>query len=90
MAFLRFPIPEFDFNQFKDLSWAAPSYLSQSDIDGLISAQQSGYSSSYGAYAFDTNVSVLETFKIRGDHAHAALCVLADAAVHVIGRSGTW
>ena len=90
MAFLRFPIPEFDFNQFKDLSWAAPSYLSQSDIDGLISAQQSGDASSYGAYAVETNDAVLEKFNIRGEHAHAVLCVLPEGDVHVIGRSYAW
>lgn len=90
MAYLRFPIPEFDYKQFDGLSWQAPEYISSDEIERLATAQADGDASANGAYPVSAGDDVFEKFDIRGDHRHAVMCVLPDGDVHLLGRSYAW
>ena len=86
----RFPIPEFDRAEFKDLGWAAPAYLSQADIGKLIDGRKSGDSSVYGCYPVMPDEAFFAKLDVRGDQRHAVMCVLPDQDVRIVGRSWAW
>ena len=71
MAFLRFAVPEYDFRAFKDLSWAAPTFLSAHEIDTRIKGQADGVTSAYGCAAVEVDTAVFEKFNVHGEHCHA-------------------
>ena len=88
--FMRFPVPEFNRDELKDMEWQAPTFLSESEIGDLIERQKAGDASAYGCYAVLPDDALFDKFAIRGDHRHAVMCVLPDADVHVLGRSVAW
>ncbi len=90
MAFLRFAVPSYDFQPFKGLSWAAPTYLGSDDIERLADAQASGDASAYGCYPVMPGKDIFAKFDIRGDHCHAVMCVTPSTTVHLLGRSYAW
>jgi hypothetical protein len=89
-GFERFPVPAFDRDRFKGMAWQAPTPLSEEDVARLIERQASGDPSAYGAYPIMAGQEFLKTLDLRGDHAHAVLCVLPNAEVTIIGRSYAW
>jgi hypothetical protein len=90
MAFMRFEIPDYDFKAFKNLSWEAPSFITDSEIQRLKNAQAAGDSGSYGCYPVEVETTLLDKFDIRGDHSHAVMCVTPSIRVHLLGRSYAW
>lgn len=86
----RFPIPEFDRDQFKNLEWTPPAFLSKEDQDRLIAAQKAGDAQVCGGYPIQADDAFYDHFSIRGEHRHAILCVLPDRPVTVVGRSFAW
>lgn len=90
MAYVRFPVPEFNHREFKDMPWQAPNFLGDADIKRLAERQKAGDVQAYGAYAIKPADAFFEALKVRGDHRHAVLCVLPDKPVKLLGRSHAW
>jgi hypothetical protein len=86
----RFSVPEFDRHVFKKMDWSAPAFLSQDEINGLIDRQKSGDATAYGCYPVMPDEALFDRLKIQGEHRHAALCVLPDREVTILGRSFAW
>ncbi len=86
----RFPVPEFDRDEFKDMAWQAPAYLSGGEADRLIAAGRAGEASAYGAYPVLPGEEFFAKLNVRGDHSHAILCVLPEREVRIVGRSYAW
>jgi hypothetical protein len=90
MPYVRFPIPAFDYVQFKDREWSPPVLLSKSDATRLISAHGAGDESVYGCYPIMPPGSFFDRFALRGEHRHALLCLLPPRGVRMVGRSHAW
>lgn len=90
MAYVRFPIPEFNHREFKDVAWQPPNFLGDADIQRLIERQKAGDAGAFGAYAIKPQDTFFDTLKVRGDHRHAVLCVLPEKPVKLLGRSHAW
>ncbi len=86
----RFPVPEFDRDQFKDMEWAAPATLSRDEIDGLIERRKSGDATAHGCYPVMPDDALFDRLKVQGEQRHAVLCVLPDREVTILGRSYAW
>jgi hypothetical protein len=90
MAYVRFPIPEFDHREFKDMEWNPPAFLSDADIKRLIERQKAGDASAWGGYPVMPSEAFFDKFKIKGERRHAVLCVLPSKPVKLLGRSHAW
>lgn len=86
----RFPIPEFDRDQFKNMQWAAPRLLSRDEQAKLIERARGGDATAYGSYAVEADEAFYERFKLRGPHRHAVMCLLPRGEVKLVGRSWAW
>jgi hypothetical protein len=86
----RFPIPEFNRDELKDLPWTAPSFLSKDEVAQVIARQRSGDASACGGYHVGGDDELFAKLKVEGDHRHAVMCVLPDKPVKLLGRSCAW
>lgn len=86
----RFPIPEFDRDQFKNRAWAPPSPISEDERRRLVAAAAEGKPGVYGAYAVEAPPALCEKFGLRGEHLQLTMCVLPDKKIHLLGRSWAW
>ena len=90
MAYVRFPIPEFKYAEFKNMAWAAPTFLAEGEIKRLIAGQKANDASVYGSYPIKPSNVFFDKVNVRGDHRHAVMCVLPNKPVKVLGRSHSW
>lgn len=86
----RFPIPEFDRDQFKNLEWSPLAPLAADAEARLLSAWKSGDESICGAYPVTAPDTFFDRFSIRGEHRLAILCLLPKREVTLLGRSFAW
>ena len=86
----RFPVPKFDYEDLKSLDWQAPSPIAAADAARLIDSAAQGDASSYGAYPMAVDDDVFDALDVRGDHRHAALCLLPAGGATMTGRSHAW
>lgn len=86
----RFPVPEFDRDALKGMSWETPKLLDAAAAAQLIEARRRGDQASVGCYPIAASEALFDRFKIRGEHRHALLCILPDRKVTVLGRSFAW
>lgn len=86
----RFPIPEFDRDQYKNMAWEPPKLLSEAEQAQLVARAASGDASAYGCYPVAASEALFERFAVRGPNAHAVLCLLPPKGVRVLGRSWAW
>jgi hypothetical protein len=86
----RFPIPEFDRDQYKNLDWSEPKYVSPEEQARLIAAAKSGDEKAYGCYPVQANDAFYERFKLQGQHKHVLMCLFPSKDVKVMGRSWAW
>lgn len=86
----RFPLPEFDRDQFKNRPWSAPSFMSAAAQQELCDAAKRGEVSALGAHAVAVEAALASKFKFEGTHLHAVMCVLPRVPVKVVGRSWAW
>jgi hypothetical protein len=86
----RFPIPQFDRDQYKNLSWSAPRLLTSEERAGLIGKARAGDTSVYGSYAVAADDAFYERFQVKGDHRHAVMCLLPPGPTRLVGRSWAW
>lgn len=86
----RFPIPEFDRDQYKNMAWQQPALLSRDEQRRLIEAADSGKTDVYGSYAVEADEAFYERFKLRGPHRHAVMCILPKKDIRLVGRSWAW
>lgn len=86
----RFPIPEFDRDQYKNLSWEQPRLLNAQEQAKLVERATAGDASAYGMYAVEASDAFYERFGIRGEHRHVVMCLLPRTEVKVQGRSWAW
>jgi len=80
----RFPIPDFDRDQFKNRAWVAPKPIDEGEQARLAA------SGAYGAYPVKASAALAEKFGLRGDHLHLVMCVLPNKPVQLNGRSWAW
>ena len=86
----RFPIPEFDRDQVKNLAWKAPTLLSDSEHARLLDAGHRGDASALGAYAVAVPSDTAQKYALVGPQLHAILCVVPKKSLQVVGRSWAW
>ena len=86
----RFPIPDFDRDQYKNRAWAPPSPISEDEQKRLVAAAADGKPDVLGAYAVKAPPALCDKFGLRGEHLHLAMCVLPKQKVHLLGRSWAW
>lgn len=86
----RFPIPEFNRDELKDMEWTPPTWLSSDDISKLVQRQQAGDADVYGAYAVQAKEALYDKLSVEGEHRHAVMCVLPSKPVKALGRTYAW
>lgn len=86
----RFPVPEFNRDEFKNLDWAPPKVLSAGERDKLVSSARAGEARP-GAQAVTADEALYAKHGFRGDHRLAIMCILPKGReVTVLGRSYAW
>lgn len=86
----RFPIPEFDRDQFKNMEWKQPKLLTRDEQAKLIAAAKAGDAHAYGSYAVEADEAFYDRFRLQGPHRHAVMCLLPPKKVRLVGRSWAW
>lgn len=86
----RFPIPEFDRDQFKNLEWSPLKPLTADAHQKLMAAWRAGDESACGAHPVAPPDAFFDRFSIRGEHRLALLCLLPKRDVKLLGRSFAW
>lgn len=86
----RFPIPEFDRDQYKNRAWSTPALMGTGDQVRLKDAARKGEAAAYGAYAVALDAAVAAKFKFEGLHLHGVMCLLPNGPVRMTGRSWAW
>ena len=86
----RFPIPEFDRDQFKNLDWSAPRLLSKDEQERLIAAARKNDPKAFGCYPVHADEGFFDRFKLQGTYKHAVMCLMPPKGVRLVGRSWAW
>jgi hypothetical protein len=86
----RFPIPEFDRDQFKNLDWSQPKLLSRQEQERLIAAAKKGDSKAFGCYPVAADDAFFDHFELKGPHRHAVMCLTPPKGARLAGRSWAW
>lgn len=86
----RFPIPEFERERFKDLPWRPPPFLSAHEHEALRNKAAANGAFKGAAHHVELPADFCERHRLRGQWAHAVLCMLPTREVRVIGRSHAW
>lgn len=86
----RFPIPEFDRDQYKNRAWVTPASMGSGDQVRLKDAAKRGDVTAYGAHAVVLAPAVAAKYKFEGPRLHAVMCVLPNGPVRMVGRSWAW
>lgn len=86
----RFPIPEFDRDLYKNLSWQPPRLLSASDQAAMAQRARGNDASAFGCHAVEAADALYERFSLRGPHRHAVMCLTPGKDVRLLGRSWAW
>ena len=90
MAFLRFPVPDFDYEALKALNWTAPDFLEAEEIAARIADREAGDVKAIGCSAIGAPQTLFEKFQVQGDHCHVVMCTTPTADVRILGRSYAW
>ena len=90
VAWKRFPVPEFDHNEFKDKSYAAPTRLSLVEADALLAKFRMGGIELRGGHVVMPAEALFERFQVKGEYRHVVMCLLPPGPVHLLGRSWAW
>jgi len=83
----RFPVPDFDRDQFKNLPWAEPSTLPPEKVASL---SASGKGEAIGAHPVGVSAELADHFGFRMEGKSAAMCILPAQEVRMTGRSWAW
>ena len=80
----RFPIPDFDRDQYKNLAWLKPQGLPSAE------ALKANDAAASEPIAVAINSQLAAKFKFEGAHLHAMMCTLPPGPVSIVGRSWAW
>ena len=80
----RFPIPDFDRDQYKNLAWLKPQGLSSSE------ALKASNEAASGPIDVAISSQLAAKYKFEGEHLHAMMCTLPPGPVCITGRSWAW
>lgn len=80
----RFPIPDFDRDQYKNLAWLKPQGLPSA------AALRTNNAAAQGPVAVAIDSQLAAKFKFEGEHLHAMMCTLPPGPVSIVGRSWAW
>ena len=86
----RFPIPEFNRDQYKNMEWKAPRLLTRDAQQDLIAAARKGDEKAYGCYPVEADPAFFDRFRFVGPHRHAVMCLVPPKGAHLAGRSWAW
>ena len=84
VAYVRFPVPEFDHKALRGLDWSEPDYLGEDDVIAKLDDENTS-----GAFPLKAPEGVLDSFSVQGEHCHALLCIVP-AGTRLVGRSYSW
>ncbi|HXN14991.1 MAG TPA: hypothetical protein VN878_01355, partial [Usitatibacter sp.] len=86
----RFPIPDFDRDQYKNMDWEPPKILSRDEQAKLVAAAKAGDAKVFGSYPVEADDAFYARFRVRGSDRHAVMIVLPKKEVKLVGRSWAW
>lgn len=86
----RFPIPDFDRDQYKNKPWSPAALISDAQHKQLTQAGAASDSQSVGVYCVAVPAAFAQQFALKGEHLHALMCILPKGGAHVVGRSWAW
>ena len=86
----RFPIPEFDRDQYKNMAWKERALLSREEQARLAEEARAGKATAYGCHPVAASAEFYARFKLHGPHQHAVMCILPKKEVRLVGRSWAW
>jgi hypothetical protein len=90
VAWKRFPIPEFNHDEFKDMAYAPSTPLSPGEAAAMAEKCRAGNLDLFGGYVVMPPEPLFERLNIRGEFRHAVMCLLPPGPVHLLGRSWAW
>ena len=86
----RFPIPEFDYEEFKGRPWTPPEAIAADEVARLVAAARDGDAGAYGAYPVSADDACFDALNVRGEWRNAVLCLMPGQGVTMTGRSHAW
>jgi hypothetical protein len=86
----RFPVPEFERLQYKNLPWSAPALLDDAARIKRFGSHGAGSKDAPGAVAVAVGDEFCTKFMLRGPQRHAAMCLTPAGDVSLVGRSYAW
>jgi hypothetical protein len=86
----RFPIPEFDRDQYRNMEWSAPKLLPRAEQERLISAARNGDEKAYGCYPVEADTAFYDRYRVTGPNRHAVMCLMPSRGVRLTGKSWAW
>lgn len=86
----RFPIPEFDRDLYKNMTWEPPRLLSPAEQAAQAGRARAGDAAAFGCFAVQAPDALYERFGLKGPHRHAVMCITPAREVRLLGRSWAW
>lgn len=86
----RFPVPEFERLQYKNLSWSAPTLLDDAARIRRIGHHGPGTKDGLGAVPVAVGDEFCTKFELEGPQRHAVMCLTPARSVSLVGRSYAW
>ena len=86
----RFPVPEFERLQYKNLPWPAPSLLDDAARIERLDRHRAASKKLPGAVTVAVGDEFCTKYTLQGLHRHAVMCLTPAGEVTLVGRSYAW
>src|SRR6266853_106648 len=86
----RFPVPEFERLQYKNLPWLAPTLLDEAARIKRLGNHGAGSKDAPGAVPVAMGDEFCAKFGLQGPQRHAVACLTPARDVTLVGRSYAW
>ncbi|MBI1384372.1 MAG: hypothetical protein GC150_05635 [Rhizobiales bacterium] len=90
VAWKRFPVPEYAYEQFRDMSYTAPSLIDAGAVKALADRAKGGDAAACGGHATSMGSDIASKLGFSGEHVHAIACVVPAGGAHLLARSHAW
>jgi hypothetical protein len=90
MAWIRFPVPEFDSAALKKRAYDPSAPISGAEEARIVKAATAGDASVAGGYAVEPDAALLKRLNFKGEYRTMILCALPGPGAHLLARSYAW